>query len=134
MEAPEITKKRLGSVKSKNTGPEIAVRELLGAMGYDFRLHGGDLPGKPDIILPQHQTVIFVHGCFWHQHAGCPMARKPKRNKSYWNEKFRRNKERDELSAKQLSDLGWRVVIVWECETQEAENLQQRLRGILRGV
>lgn len=134
VEAPEITKKRLGAVKSKNTAAEVAVRRTLHSMGYRFRLHRSDLPGKPDMVLPKYRTVIFVHGCFWHQHPGCPMARTPKRNKPYWEEKFRRNKARDALNVKQLRDLGWRVVMVWECETHDAKKLRDKLKDILQEV
>jgi len=134
VEDSRITKKRLGAVKSTDTRPEMRVRRLVHAMGYRFRLHRKDLPGKPDIVLPKCKTVILIHGCFWHQHEGCSMAAKPKRNKKYWNEKFKRNKTRDALRKKQLENLGWKVVTIWECETQKRDELIRKLREVLQNV
>lgn len=104
--------------KSKDTKPEILVRKLLHALGYRFRLCRKDLPGKPDIVLPKYRTVIFVHGCFWHQHAGCKAASRPSTNVEFWEKKFARNRERDARVEAELAALGWRVIVIWECEVK----------------
>jgi DNA mismatch endonuclease (patch repair protein) len=101
-------------------------------MGYRFRLHRKDLPGKPDIILAKHKTVIFVHGCFWHRHENCSRNRLPKSNVDFWREKFEKNVARDKRAIRELRDLGWRVEIVWECETFDEETLKARLEAIFR--
>lgn len=116
------------AVKRAHTGPEIAVRKLLHSLGLRFRLHCKVLPGSPDIVLPKHCTVIFVHGCFWHRHPGCRYASTPKTRQDYWLPKFAANVERDARKASQLKELGWRVVVVWECETRNREALEARLR------
>lgn len=109
----------MSHVHSKNTTPEIKVRKLLHKMGYRFRLYRNDLPGKPDIVLSKYQTVIFVHGCFWH---GCPICKhaqkRPRSNSDYWNQKLDNNLKRDKNNALQLEKLGWHVLIIWECETR----------------
>lgn len=121
----------MSKVHSSNTTPEIRVRKLLHSMGYRFRLHRSDLPGKPDIVLPKYKTVIFVHGCFWH---GCPTCRhakvRPKSNSDYWNQKLDRNMQRDKENDSALRELGWRVVVIWECETKKRKisELFERLR------
>ena len=99
-------------------------------MGLRFRLHRSDLPGRPDIVLPKRRTVIFVHGCFWHRHHACPKATTPKTRTEFWLDKFARNKERDVASYQELTALGWKVAIIWECETKRPEVLQRRLRNI----
>lgn len=104
--------------KSKDTKPEILVRKLLHGLGYRFRLCRKDLPGKPDIVLPKYRTVIFVHGCFWHQHAGCKAASRPSTNVEFWEKKFARNRERDARVEAELAALGWRVIVIWECEVK----------------
>lgn len=115
----------MAKVHSSNTTPEIKVRKLLHSMGYRFRLHRHDLPGKPDIVLPKYRTVIFVNGCFWH---GCPICRhaqiRPKANSDYWNKKLDRNMQRDKETYASLKELGWNVLVVWECETKKS-NLPQ---------
>lgn len=103
-------------VKSADTKPEMRVRRWLHAQGFRFRLHRKDLPGKPDIVLPKHKTVILVHGCFWHGHPGCKAADLPASNREYWERKIGRNTERDERNRRLIEKLGWRVVVVWECE------------------
>ena len=118
-------------VRAKNTRPELAVRRLLHAMGFRFRLHKDDLPGKPDIVLPKKKTAIFVHGCFWHRHKGCVRTTTPENNCEFWADKFRRNKLRDQSNRNKLKRLGWKVVIVWECETAQMERLRQTLAHAL---
>lgn len=117
-------------VKSKNTLPEKTVRSILHKQGYRFRLHRKDLPGRPDICLPKYKTVIFVHGCFWHHHH-CQKKRLPQSNKSYWLNKITNNVNRDSLRQKELKSLGWKVIVVWECEIKNLEdftrNLEQKI-------
>ncbi|MBT8768734.1 very short patch repair endonuclease [Metapseudomonas boanensis] len=116
------------AVKRAHTGPEIIVRKALHALGLRFRLHRRDLPGSPDIVLPRFRTVVLVHGCFWHRHPGCRYASTPKSRQEYWLPKFKANIERDAKKEAQLCELGWRVIVVWECETKQRESLIDRLR------
>lgn len=106
----------MSRIRSTNTSPEVALRRELHAMGFRFRLHRKDLPGKPDIVLPRYRTAIFVHGCFWHRHDGCKVATTPKSNTGFWQEKFDRNVARDARSEELLKAQGWAVIVVWECE------------------
>lgn len=115
---PEQRHRVMVANKSKDTKPEVAVRRLLHALGYRFRIHRKDLPGKPDIVLPKHRTVIFVHGCFWHHHEGCKAASTPASNIDFWQTKFRRNQERDAQVKAQLESMGWKVIVIWECEVK----------------
>jgi DNA mismatch endonuclease (patch repair protein) len=118
-------------IRSKDTAPELMVRSLVHRLGYRFRLHRKDLPGKPDLVFPSRGKVIFVHGCFWHGH-DCPStARTPKTNTGYWVEKIRRNTERDVRHRSELNALGWDVLVVWECEIKDAEALSSRLTSFL---
>lgn len=116
------------AVKRAHTAPEMIVRQELHALGLRFRLHRRDLPGSPDIVLPRLRTVIFVHGCFWHRHPDCRYATTPKTRQQYWLPKFAANIERDARKEAQLQALGWRVLLVWECETKRREELTLRLR------
>ena len=106
-------------VKSKDTKPEILIRKALFSYGFRYRLHDKALPGKPDIVLPKYRTVILVHGCFWHRHSGCSAATIPKSNTEYWMSKFKKNVERDTAQQLELTDLGWHVIVVWECKMQK---------------
>lgn len=106
----------MSKIRSKNTTPEIKVRKLLHSMGYRFRLHRKDLPGKPDIVLPKYKAVIFVHGCFWHGHEGCKYACLPKTNVEYWYNKIQNNIARDEKNVNSLIQKQWKVLTVWECQ------------------
>jgi DNA mismatch endonuclease (patch repair protein) len=115
-------------VKSKNTKPELQVRSMLHRMGFRFRLHRGDLPGKPDIVLPRWHAVILVQGCFWHGHAGCKDANRPASNTEYWNRKIDRNIERDRLNKARLEAMGWRVITVWTCRLADEERLSDDFR------
>ncbi|WFM70983.1 very short patch repair endonuclease [Halomonas sp. CKK8] len=116
MKTPEIRSKIMSSVKSKNTRPEIQVRKFLHSAGFRFRLHRKDLPGKPDIVLPKYNLVIFVNGCFWHQHPRCHFASNiPKTRRKYWESKLQGNVERDKSSHEALLNIGWRVLVIWEC-------------------
>jgi len=118
-------------VKSINTSPEVIVRKILHGMGVRFRLHDPKLPGKPDIILKKYATVIFVHGCFWHRHRNCARASIPVANSDYWHRKFERNMARDRAAISAIRRLGFRVLVVWECETQNLNRLEKRLRKCL---
>ena len=109
----------MSRIRSNDTTPEMRVRSALHRAGYRFRLHVKTLPGKPDIVLPKYKTVIFVHGCFWHRHKGCPNATTPSTNQDYWQEKFKRNVKRDRQEQAKLKKLGWKVVVVWECEVNK---------------
>ncbi len=117
----------MSRIRSENTSPERLVRSLLHGMGYRFRLHRKDLPGKPDIVLPKYKTVIEVRGCFWHRHQGCKQASTPKSNEAFWQEKFSRNVARDRRNTRLLKKLGWRVIIIWECETKAENRLMKKL-------
>ena len=125
---PERRSWNMSRIKSGDTKPERLVRSLLHRMGYRFRLHRRDLPGRPDIVLPKYRKVILVHGCYWHRHPGCRFAYTPKSNVEFWQAKFDENVSRDERQNRQLSELGWRVVTIWECETKEQDALAERLR------
>jgi len=117
----------MSRIRAKDTTPELAVRSLLHRLGYRFRLHRKDLPGQPDIVLPKHQTVIFVHGCYWHRHKGCSFSYTPKTRTGFWLQKFEENVDRDTRTKKRLRNLGWRIIIVWECEIRDLESLAKRL-------
>lgn len=106
----------MSQIRSKNTRPEMIIRSMLHKMGYRFRLHRKDLPGKPDIVLPKYKTVVFVHGCFWHRHKGCKRCTRPTTNQNYWQMKFDRNIKKDRSNKTKLKKMGWKVIIVWECE------------------
>ena len=125
---PERRSWNMSRIGGKNTKPELMVRSLLHHMGLRFRIHRKDLPGKPDIVLPKYRTVIFVHGCFWHRHRGCRYTTTPSTRVDFWQKKFDDNVERDKQKTDELRQLGWRVLIVWECETRDPEKLMKRLR------
>ena len=122
----------MSRIRGTNTRPEMAVRSMLHRMGYRFRLHRGDLPGRPDIVLSGRRTAVFVHGCFWHRHPGCRFAYQPKSRKTFWQRKFEDNVARDTRNREALLALGWNVVLVWECELRDHSGLQERLRQVLR--
>jgi DNA mismatch endonuclease (patch repair protein) len=118
----------MSRIKGKDTGPEKIVRSLLHRMGYRFRLHVKDLPGRPDIVLPRYRTVVFVHGCFWHRHRGCKNCTTPSKNRAFWVEKLEGNAARDLRNRAALRLAGWRVVVVWECRVHLAGALRSKLR------
>lgn len=122
----------MSRIKGGNTKPERAVRSMLHNMGYRFRLNRKDLPGKPDIVLPRYNTVIFVHGCFWHRHAGCKYAYFPKSRAEFWHKKFESNIVRDRGVTIALENLGWQVIVVWECELRNPEKLAVQLDNSLK--
>jgi DNA mismatch endonuclease, patch repair protein len=116
--SPEQRSWNMSRVKSANTKPERIVRSLLHRMGYRFRLHRRDLPGCPDIVLPKYHTVVFVHGCFWHQHKSCRKATIPDTKSDFWEEKLKKNVARDKKVLGELKNAGWRVLVVWECQVK----------------
>jgi DNA mismatch endonuclease (patch repair protein) len=118
-------------IRSCNTSPEIAVRSLLHRLGYRFRLNVQDLPGKPDIVLPKLRTVVFVHGCFWHQHVRCSDGHIPATRTTYWVAKLKRNTIRDRLHIISLRKLGWNPIVIWECEIANLSRLERRMERIL---
>lgn len=120
-------------IRKRDTKPELAVRRAIHALGFRFRLHRRDLPGTPDLALPRHRKVIQVHGCFWHQHEGCRLARQPKSRLDYWLPKLARNIERDLAMEAALEAAGWKCLTVWECQTQDAEKLEAILKQFLLG-
>lgn len=120
---PEHRSWLMSRIRGKDTKPELYVRRMVHAEGYRYRLHRKSLPGSPDLVFPGRKKVIFVHGCFWHQH-GCKMSKMPKTRPEYWFEKFERNRMRDEKNRLELEDLEWQVLIVWECETKRYEQLK----------
>lgn len=109
----------------------MLVRKLVFAMGYRYRLHGKQLPGSPDLVFASRQKVIFVHGCFWHRHQGCPSCRTPKTRIAFWENKFDQNVTRDKRALAALESLGWRYLIVWECALRDVESLQTKLEEFL---
>lgn len=121
----------MSRISGKNTKPEVIVRSLLHKMGYRFRLHRKDLPGKPDITLPRHNKIIFVNGCFWHGHENCPRAKRPKSNRIFWDEKLDKNIARDKANFAKLQDLGWDIFVVWTCEVNNPVLLKQKLERFL---
>lgn len=121
----------MGRIGPRNTKPELRVRSLLHALGYRFRLHRKDLPGTPDIVLPRWKSVIFVHGCFWHRHGGCKRASTPQTNVAFWTKKFAANTARDARNIEELEKLGYRYLVVWECETKNLEELAAKLTNFL---
>lgn len=122
-------------IRSTNTGPELVVRKLVHKLGYRFRLHRADLPGRPDIVLPRHQKAILVHGCFWHGHGDptCKLARLPKSNRKYWLPKIAGNRARDERCEAELVARGWKVLTVWECQARDLNALSYRVAKFLSG-
>jgi DNA mismatch endonuclease (patch repair protein) len=131
--SPERRSWLMSRVRAKHTTPEMRVRRAAHKLGLRFRLHRKDLPGKPDLVFPKHGVALFVHGCFWHHHEGCPKAGLPKSRTAYWNEKLAANVARDRRSIEQLTSLGWKVSTIWECQTKDAESLDYRLRQLLLG-
>ncbi len=121
-------------IRSKNMNPEMVVRRLVYHLGYRYRLHKATLPGSPDLVFSSKKKVIFVHGCFWHQHSSkkCPIVRKPKSNKAYWNLKLRNNVKRDKKNQKKLRGMRWEILNIWECETRDIEILTRRIKIFLK--
>lgn len=127
------TKRRswlMSRVRGKDTRPEIMVRTVAHGLGLRYRLHQESLPGRPDLVFKKHNIVIFVHGCFWHRHPGCRKAGFPKSNVEFWREKFERTIKRDARTMKSLRESGWKVEVVWECETKNVDQVREKLIGM----
>jgi DNA mismatch endonuclease (patch repair protein) len=124
--SPAVRSRMMGGIKGRNTKPERIVRSVAHRLGLRFRLHRADLPGRPDIVFSRHRAVILVHGCFWHRH-DCGLAASPKTRPEFWQAKFQANVRRDALTRLQLEEAGWRVIVIWECETRDAGELAWRL-------
>lgn len=126
----------MSRIRPKDTTPELIVRRCLHRMGYRFRLHVKSLPGCPDVVLTKHRTVIFIHGCFWHRHLGCKNCTTPTHRRDFWVQKLEANAMRDRVHARALKTLGWRVVVIWECQTEKPaleKQLGRRLKESTSG-
>jgi DNA mismatch endonuclease (patch repair protein) len=123
--------RNMSRIRSSNTKPELLVRRLAHRLGYRFRLHRRDLPGAPDLVFPSRRKVIFVHGCYWHQHPGCREGRPPSSNQSYWLPKLRRTQERDDAALRDLTDTGWESLVLWECELANDRAVERTIRNFL---
>jgi DNA mismatch endonuclease, patch repair protein len=130
---PERRSANMAQIRSKDTKPELLVRRIVHGLGYRFRLHRRDLPGRPDLVFPARRAVIFVHGCFWHQHPdpSCRDSKLPRSRTDYWHAKLARNVERDASAQASLISAGWRVLVLWECEVKADQALKDRLRSFL---
>lgn len=127
---PEQRSALMAKVRSRNTTPEIRVRRVAHALGLRFRLHQTNLAGSPDLVFPRHRVALFVHGCFWHRHQNCSRSTLPKTRRAFWQKKLADNVERDRLAVEALQRGGWRVDIIWECETRRAAQLNQHLQQL----
>lgn len=128
----KATRSRMMSgIRGRDTKPELMVRRFLHRLGFRYRLHVRTLPGRPDIVLPKYRSAVFVHGCFWHQHAGCRFAVMPRSNSEFWRTKLNGNVERDAVTARRLSELGWRALTIWECEVENEDALRKLAANIV---
>ncbi len=124
----------MSRVKGRDTGTEKRVRSLLHRMGYRFRLHRKDLPGNPDIVLSKYKKIIFIHGCFWHGHVGCKRAERPATNIEFWNRKLDGNVARDKETERRLNQMGWDVLVVWQCQTRDITTLAEQLHTFIKNT
>jgi len=131
---PKKRSEIMSNVRNKGTWPEKKVRSILHRMGYRFSLRRKDLPGRPDIVLPKYDTVVFVHGCFWHGHEGCRRAARPETNSRFWKDKIEGNIKRDRENNTKLEELGWYVITIWQCELKDEGAVREKLSQLLRGV
>lgn len=123
----------MSRIRGKNTTPELIVRKLVYSMGYRYRLHYAKLPGKPDLAFPGRKKVIFVHGCYWHGHDDCKKGSIPKSRTEYWKPKLEENKKRDSGKQTNLREMGWDLLIIWQCELKDREKLENRIESFLEG-
>lgn len=128
--SPKERSERMARIRNTDTKPEMEVRRIVHGMGYRYRLHAKDLPGKPDLMFRARKKVIFINGCFWHQH-GCRQYRQPRTKCTFWEPKLAKNKERDALIMQQLLGLGWSVMVIWECEIKDKGILRSRIKNFL---
>lgn len=131
---PKRRSENMRQIKSRDTKPELLVRRVAHSLGYRFRLHRRDLPGCPDLVFVSRRKIILVHGCFWHQHLGCRGGRLPRSRRTYWGRKLLGNTLRDEATVKGLRKLGWGVLVIWECETQDEPRMKRRIKRFLGAV
>jgi DNA mismatch endonuclease (patch repair protein) len=124
----------MSRVRSRDTKPEMVVRRLVHGLGYRYRLHKRDVPGKPDLVFKSRKKAIFVHGCFWHRHEGCPNTRTPKSRVEFWERKFFQNQARDKQVRKELDEAGWNCLVIWECQVKDIETLTDKIVAFLEGV
>lgn len=125
---PAVRSALMSRIRAKNTKPEVMVRKQLWARGFRFRLHAKELTGKPDLVLPKWKALVFVHGCFWHRHEGCPFFRLPKTRTDFWDGKLSANRQRDLVAIDELLGAGWRVAVVWECAVRlDSNEMSNRL-------
>lgn len=131
--SPDERSLRMSLIRGKNSTAELTVRRLIHGMGFRYRLHRRDLPGVPDLVFPKLRKVVFVHGCFWHRHpdSECKLARLPKSRREFWEPKLTGNRDRDERNTHRLMEAGWRVIVVWECQLANLEEVKARLRSFL---
>jgi DNA mismatch endonuclease (patch repair protein) len=129
--SPEERSKRMSLIRGKDTKPELKIRRLIHSLGYRYRLHSSELPGKPDLVFKGKKKAIFIHGCFWHRHDNCALARLPKSRLGFWNPKLEGNKERDKQNQEKLIALGWSFLVIWECEINNLELLTDRITKFL---
>lgn len=127
---PEQRHKNMQHIRSKDTKPELIIRKFLFSKGFRYKKNDSRLPGHPDIVLPKYRTVVFVHGCFWHRHPGCQKASTPTNNREFWQRKFNANVERDYKQQNQLKEMGWHVIVVWECEISNKKRRMERLEAL----
>jgi len=132
--SPEQRSERMSRIHAQHTRPELLLRHALHARGLRYRMHVTGLPGRPDLVFPRYGAVVFVHGCFWHQHTNCKVAKIPRSNTTFWEEKFARNVQRDQSNVRQLRALGWRVAVAWECQICNKAALCRTLDRIERFV
>ncbi|WP_305044872.1 very short patch repair endonuclease [Geoalkalibacter sp.] len=131
--SPKERSRRMSLIRGKNSNPEMKLRHLVHNMGFRYRLHVESLPGTPDLVFPSKRAVIFLHGCFWHRHENCKLARLPKSRLEFWKQKLDANKDRDARDQKRLMALGWRVLVVWECEMNDTVRVGMSVREFLCG-
>ena len=130
--SPARRSQLMAGIRGQNTRPEMVVRRIAHRMGLRFRLYRKDIPSRPDLVFPKHRVAVLVHGCFWHQHDGCRYAHIPKSRVRYWTEKFSQNVARDRRNEEALRDVGWRVVVIWECETGDKQLVERKLASSVR--
>lgn len=130
--SPLQRSERMSRIRGKNTKPEVIVRRLLHAAGFRFRLHVSALTGRPDIVLPRYKSIVLVHGCFWHRHAGCAIATTPKSNVAFWRKKFEGNVKRDRGNRAKLRKLGWSVFVIWECQVSSAAKSEATAKKLVK--
>lgn len=130
---PKKRSEIMSHIRGKNTKPELLIRSLLHRSGFRFRIHRRDLPGCPDIVLPKYKTIIFVHGCFWHQHSGCKKSTLPQTNITFWKNKLKKNSDRDLFVQNELEKSGWKVIIIWQCEISAIQKNPEIFFSNLKG-